>query len=60
MLSRERFIAAKVFDVSRDYWLGDQTALEALVRFGDEEIKHLVEHTIYIPPAPSYSYPSSK
>jgi len=36
----ERFIAAKVFDVSRDYWLGDQTALEALVRFGDEEIKH--------------------
>jgi hypothetical protein len=36
----ERFIAAKVLDVSRDYWLGDQTALEALVRFGDEEIKH--------------------
>ena len=36
----ERFIAAKVFDVSRDHWLGDQTALEALVRFGDEEIKH--------------------
>jgi hypothetical protein len=36
----ERFIAAKVLDVSRDHWLGDQTALEALVRFGDEEIKH--------------------
>ena len=36
----ERFIAAKVFDVSRDHWLGDQNALEALVRFGDEEIKH--------------------
>lgn len=36
----ERFIAAKVLDVSRDHWLGDQTALEALVRMGDEEIKH--------------------
>ena len=36
----ERFIAAKVLDVSRDHWLGDQNALEALVRFGDEEIKH--------------------
>jgi len=36
----ERFIAAKVLEVSRDHWLGDQNALEALVRFGDEEIKH--------------------
>jgi hypothetical protein len=36
----ERFIAAKVLDVSRDYALGDQNALQALVRFGDEEIKH--------------------
>ena len=36
----ERFIAAKVLDVSRDHWLGDQSALEALVRFGGEEIKH--------------------
>jgi hypothetical protein len=36
----ERFIAAKVLDVSKDYWMGDQTALEALVRFTDEEIKH--------------------
>jgi len=36
----ERFIAAKMLDVSRDHWLGDQNALEALVRFGDEEIKH--------------------
>jgi hypothetical protein len=26
--------------VSRDHWLGDQTALEALVRFSDEELKH--------------------
>jgi len=36
----ERFIAAKVLELSRDHWLGDQSALEALVRFGDEEIKH--------------------
>ena len=36
----ERFIAAKMLDVTRTHWLGDQTALEALVRFGDEEIKH--------------------
>ena len=36
----ERFIAAKALDVSRGHWLGDQAALEALVRFGDEEIKH--------------------
>ena len=36
----ERFINAKVLEVSRDHWLGDQTALEALVRFSDEEIKH--------------------
>jgi hypothetical protein len=35
----ERFIAAKVLDVSREY-AGDQNALQALVRFGDEEIKH--------------------
>ena len=36
----ERFIAAKVLEVSRDHWFGDQKALEALVRFTDEEIKH--------------------
>jgi hypothetical protein len=36
----ERFIAAKMVDVSRDHWLGDQTAMEALVRFTDEELKH--------------------
>jgi hypothetical protein len=36
----ERFIAAKVLEVSRDHALGDQTAFEALVRFSDEEIKH--------------------
>jgi hypothetical protein len=36
----ERFIAAKVLEVSRDHGLGDQSALEALVRFTDEELKH--------------------
>ncbi len=36
----ERFIGAKVLEVSRDHWLGDQQALEALVRFADEELKH--------------------
>jgi len=36
----ERFINAMVLEVSRDHWLGDQTALEALVRFSDEELKH--------------------
>jgi hypothetical protein len=36
----ERFINAKVLELSRDHWLGDQKALEALVRFSDEELKH--------------------
>jgi hypothetical protein len=36
----ERFINAKVLELSRDHWLGDQRALEALVRFSDEELKH--------------------
>lgn len=36
----ERAINAKVLEVSRDYWVGDQVALEALVRFSDEELKH--------------------
>jgi hypothetical protein len=36
----ERFINAKILEVSREYWLSDQTALEALVRFSDEELKH--------------------
>ncbi|HWP11463.1 MAG TPA: hypothetical protein VNN06_06555 [Ramlibacter sp.] len=36
----ERFINAKVLDISREHWLGDQVALEALVRMSDEEIKH--------------------
>jgi hypothetical protein len=36
----ERFIGAKVLEVSRDHWLGDQVALESLIRFSDEELKH--------------------
>ena len=36
----ERYIGAKMLDISRDYWLGDQVALEALVRLTDEELKH--------------------
>jgi hypothetical protein len=36
----ERFIAAKVMDLSHAHRFGDQTALEALVRMTDEEIKH--------------------
>ena len=36
----ERFIGAKVVQLSGRHLLGDQTALEALVRFSDEELKH--------------------
>ncbi|MGB3210010.1 MAG: hypothetical protein WBB19_04810 [Desulforhopalus sp.] len=36
----ERFITAKVLECTRDHWLGNQIALESLVRFSDEELKH--------------------
>jgi hypothetical protein len=36
----ERFINAKVLELSREHALGDQVAVEALVRFSDEELKH--------------------
>jgi hypothetical protein len=36
----ERFITAKVLEISKDHWFTNQVALEALVRFSDEEIKH--------------------
>ena len=36
----ERFINAKVLELSHDHWFGDQVALEALVRFSEEELKH--------------------
>lgn len=36
----ERYINAKILEVSREHWFGDQVALEALIRFSDEELKH--------------------
>jgi len=36
----ERFIGAKVTDLTRSHALGDQVAFEALVRLTDEELKH--------------------
>jgi len=36
----ERFINAKILELSRDHWFGDQVALEAIIRFSDEELKH--------------------
>ena len=57
----ERFIAAKVLEVSADHALGDQNALEALVRFGDEEIKHQelfrrIERMCAVGMPPGYSF----
>ena len=36
----ERFINAKVLELGRSHAFGDQEAVEALVRFSDEELKH--------------------
>ena len=36
----ERFINAKVLELGRAHAFGDQEAVEALVRFSDEELKH--------------------
>jgi hypothetical protein len=36
----ERFIGAKTIELSKSHALGDQVALEALIRFADEELKH--------------------
>ncbi|PWT76438.1 MAG: hypothetical protein C5B46_01175 [Proteobacteria bacterium] len=36
----ERFIGAKMLDLGSEHWMGDQVALEALVRSSEEEIKH--------------------
>jgi hypothetical protein len=57
----ERFIAAKVMEVSRDHWLGDQVKLEALVRFTDEELRHQelfrrVERLIAVSMPPGYGF----
>jgi hypothetical protein len=38
----ERFISAKMLDLGRAHIFGDQLALEALVRFSNDEIKHQV------------------
>ncbi len=36
----ERFIVAKILETTRHHWFDDQIALEALIRFCDEELKH--------------------
>lgn len=36
----ERFITAKVLESTQDHWFGNQVALESLIRFSDEELKH--------------------
>jgi len=55
----ERYIGAKVLELSRRHWLGDQVALEALVRFSDEELKHQelfrrIEHMLEAGMPPGY------
>ncbi|HEY5950378.1 MAG TPA: hypothetical protein VIV40_33030 [Kofleriaceae bacterium] len=57
----ERFINAKVLELSHDYWLGNQTALEALVGFSQEELKHQdlfrrLEHMISAGMPAGYSF----
>ena len=36
----ERYITTKMLELGQSHGLGDQAALEALVRFSDEELKH--------------------
>ena len=36
----ERFINCKILELSQHHCTGDQVALEALIRFSDEELKH--------------------
>ena len=36
----ERFITTKMLEIAHEHSFGDQTALEAIVRFSDEELKH--------------------
>ena len=57
----ERFVTAKVLEISRDHCLGNQTALEALVSFSDEELKHQelfrrIEQLIGEKMPPGYSF----
>jgi hypothetical protein len=58
----ERFIVAKMLDITRGHWLGDQIALEALVRFCDEELKHQelfrrIEPMLAVGLPPGYTFP---
>jgi len=58
----ERFIVAKILDITRGHWLGDQIALEALVRFCDEELKHQelfrrIEPMLGVGMPPGYIFP---
>jgi hypothetical protein len=58
----ERFIVAKILEITRNHWLGDQIALEALVRFCDEELKHQelfrrIELMIAPGMPPGYTFP---
>jgi hypothetical protein len=57
----ERFINCKVLELSKVHWTGDQIALEALVRFSDEELKHQelfrrIEHMIALKMPPGYDF----
>lgn len=57
----ERFIGAKMLEITRHHWFGDQVALEALVRFSDEELKHQelfrrIEHLIGDGMPPGYEF----
>jgi hypothetical protein len=59
----ERFIGAKMLEISRRHWFGDPVALEALVRFSDEELKHQalfrrIEAMIAADMEPGYTFAS--
>jgi hypothetical protein len=58
----ERFITAKILEITRHHWMGEQIALEALVRFCDEELKHQelfrrIEKMIGPGMPPGYTFP---
>ena len=57
----ERFINCKILELTEHHWTGDQVALEALVRFSDEELKHQelfrrIEQMIAAQMAPGYNF----
>jgi hypothetical protein len=58
----ERFIVAKILEITRGHWLSDQIALGALVRFCDEELKHQelfrrIEPMLAVGMPPGYIFP---